>query len=141
MALAEKVGQFAEPGDILTLEGDLGAGKTCFTKGLAKGLGIKRTVKSPTFTIIKEYNGRIPLYHMDVYRVEDSAEELGLEEYFYGTGITVVEWASLIEEQLPEERLAIAIYHKGGDKRELRFIAKGHRYEQLSKEIATWARR
>lgn len=85
-------------GDV-PLEGDLGAGKTTFTKSLAKGLGIERNVNSPTFTIIKEYkSGRLPLYHMDVYRLGDEFEDLGFDEYFEGDGVTVVEWAHLIEE-------------------------------------------
>ena len=86
-----------QPGDVITLEGDLGAGKTAFTKGLALGLGVQRNVNSPTFTIIKEYQGTMPLYHMDVYRLEDSYEDLGFDEYFEGNGVTVVEWAHLIE--------------------------------------------
>ena len=123
------------PGDVITLEGDLGAGKTAFTKGLALGLDIHRNVNSPTFTIIKEYRGTMPLYHMDVYRLEDSYEDLGFEEYFEGNGVTVVEWAHLIEEQLPEECLNIFIYHKGNDSREFIFKPIGKRYENLCKEI------
>ena len=92
------------------LEGDLGAGKTAFTKGLAKGLGVTRMVNSPTFTIIKEYMGSLPLYHMDVYRVSESEEDLGFDEYFEGDGVTVVEWAHLIKDHLPEEILTIYIY-------------------------------
>lgn len=99
MGFSEKLGSLLQPGDVLALEGDLGAGKTTFTKGLAKGLDIKRNVNSPTFTIIKEYHGRLPLYHMDVYRVEDSFEDLGFDEYFDGNGVTVVEWAHLVKEQ------------------------------------------
>lgn len=132
---AEKLGGFIKPGDVLALEGDLGAGKTTFTKGLAKGLEIKRNVNSPTFTIIKEYQGRLPLYHMDVYRVEDSLEDLGFDEYFEGDGVTVVEWAHLIDEQLPEERLTIFIYHDGDQKRRMVLEPKGKRYQQLCKEI------
>ena len=101
-------------GDVIALEGDLGAGKTAFTKGLAKGLGVTRTVNSPTFTIIKEYQGRLPLYHMDVYRVSESEEDLGFDEYFDGDGVTVIEWAHLIKEQLPEEILVIHIYRNRG---------------------------
>ena len=123
------------PGDVITLEGDLGAGKTAFTKGLALGLDIQRNVNSPTFTIIKEYQGTMPLYHMDVYRLEDSYEDLGFDEYFEGNGVTVVEWAHLIQEQLPEERLNIFIYHKGNDSREFIFKPNGKRYENLCKEI------
>src|SRR5690625_4876725 len=96
-------------GDVITLEGDLGAGKTTFTKGLAEGLEIKRAVTSPTFTIIKEYLGKLPLYHMDAYRLEHSDEDIGFDEYFYGDGISVVEWASFIEGYLPENRLKINI--------------------------------
>ena len=120
---------------MITLEGDLGAGKTAFTKGLALGLGIQKNVNSPTFTIIKEYQGSIPLYHMDVYRLEDSYEDLGFEEYFNGNGVTVIEWAHLIEEQLPIERLNIFIYHQGNDSRKIVVKPAGERYEQLCKEI------
>ncbi|AIM16790.1 MULTISPECIES: tRNA (adenosine(37)-N6)-threonylcarbamoyltransferase complex ATPase subunit type 1 TsaE [Neobacillus] len=132
---AEKLARFLKPGDVIALEGDLGAGKTTFTKGLAKGLEIKRTVNSPTFTIIKEYRGRLPLYHMDVYRVADSMEDLGFDEYFEGDGVTVVEWAHLIEEQLPEELLTIFIYRVEEDNRRLVLEPKGERYQQLCKEI------
>lgn len=107
--LAEKLAVLLKPGDVVTLEGDLGAGKTAFTKGVANGLGVKRTVSSPTFTIIKEYEGELPLYHMDVYRLEHSEEDIGFDEYFNGEGISVVEWAQFIEEYLPQERLNIHI--------------------------------
>src|SRR5919206_4841823 len=116
---AEKLGTYLQPGDVIALEGDLGAGKTTFTKGLAKGLEVKKTVNSPTFTIIKEYRGRLPLYHMDVYRVADAYEDLGFDEYFEGDGVTVVEWAHLIEEQLPSEHLTIFLYHQGQDQRKI----------------------
>ncbi|RXJ01326.1 tRNA (adenosine(37)-N6)-threonylcarbamoyltransferase complex ATPase subunit type 1 TsaE [Anaerobacillus alkaliphilus] len=137
MELAERLGQFLEAGSVITLEGDLGAGKTHFTKGLAKGLGVKRNVNSPTFTIIKEYQGRMPLYHMDVYRVCEADEDLGFDEYFYGEGVTVVEWASLIKEQLPKERLDIEIYHAGDDRREIVLKPLGERYILLCKELQT----
>lgn len=132
---AKKLASFLQPGDVITLEGDLGAGKTSFTKGLALGLGINKNVNSPTFTIIKEYQGNMPLYHMDVYRLEDSYEDLGFEEYFFGNGVTVVEWAHLIEDQLPPERLSIYIYHRGNDSRQLVIQPLGDRYEQLCEEI------
>ncbi|NRD77619.1 tRNA (adenosine(37)-N6)-threonylcarbamoyltransferase complex ATPase subunit type 1 TsaE [Bacillus sp. BRMEA1] len=132
---AQKLAAHLRPGDVLALEGDLGAGKTTFTKGLAKGLDIKKTVNSPTFTIIKEYQGRMPLYHMDVYRLEDAYEDLGFEEYFEGEGVTVVEWAHLIEEQLPSERLTIYLHHEEQDQRKITLLPKGQRYEQLCKEI------
>ncbi|MDN3019398.1 tRNA (adenosine(37)-N6)-threonylcarbamoyltransferase complex ATPase subunit type 1 TsaE [Paenibacillus sp. BSR1-1] len=132
---AERLASFLQPGDVIALEGDLGAGKTTFTKGLAKGLDIKKTVNSPTFTIIKEYNGNLPLYHMDVYRVADAYEDLGFDEYFEGDGVTVVEWAHLIEEQLPSDLLTIYLYHEEQDKRKIVLKPKGKRYEQLCKEI------
>ncbi|MGX6446222.1 tRNA (adenosine(37)-N6)-threonylcarbamoyltransferase complex ATPase subunit type 1 TsaE [Neobacillus sp. K501] len=132
---AARLARFLQPGDVLALEGDLGAGKTTFTKGLAKGLDIKKIVNSPTFTIIKEYRGRLPLYHMDVYRVADAFEDLGFDEYFEGDGVTVVEWAHLIEEQLPAEMLTIYLYHEEHDKRRMVLVPKGKRYEQLCKEI------
>lgn len=125
----------AEPKDVLILEGDLGAGKTTFTKGLAKGLGIKRVVNSPTFNIIKEYQGNLPLYHMDVYRLEESEEDLGFDEYFYGDGVTVVEWAHLIASHLPPSLLKVSIYHEGEEKRRLVFEPKGERYIQLCEEL------
>ncbi|MQR93647.1 tRNA (adenosine(37)-N6)-threonylcarbamoyltransferase complex ATPase subunit type 1 TsaE [Fictibacillus phosphorivorans] len=135
MSFAEKLGSLLQKGDVLTLAGDLGAGKTTFTKGLAKGLGVTRTVNSPTFTIIKEYSGRLPLYHMDVYRLEDSDEDLGFEEYFSGDGVCVVEWAVFIEDYLPEERLELVISHKGDDEREIQLRPIGSRYEERVKEI------
>jgi tRNA threonylcarbamoyladenosine biosynthesis protein TsaE len=134
-ALAHRIGQLLIAGDILLLEGDLGAGKTTFTKGLAEGLGVNRTVSSPTFTIIKEYVGRIPLYHMDVYRVQDEFEDLGFDEYFHGLGVTVVEWAHLIQEQLPMEYALIRITREDDLKRKIVYQAVGKRYEQLGKEL------
>jgi tRNA threonylcarbamoyladenosine biosynthesis protein TsaE len=132
---AKELAKKLHPGDVIALEGDLGAGKTTFTKGLASGLGIKRTVNSPTFTIIKEYQGRIPLYHMDVYRVEDSYEDLGFDEYFEGDGVAVIEWAHLIKEQLPDSLLTIYLFHEDDHSRRIVFEPKGARYEELCKEI------
>lgn len=135
LAFAKQLAERLQPGDVIALEGDLGAGKTTFTKGLAEGLGISKTVNSPTFTIIKEYHGRLPLYHMDVYRVEDSFEDLGFDEYFEGKGITVVEWAHLIKEQLPENLLTIYLYHQDAQSRKIKLEPQGTRYEELCKEI------
>jgi tRNA threonylcarbamoyladenosine biosynthesis protein TsaE len=134
---AEKLAARLEPGAVLTLEGDLGAGKTTFTKGLAKGLGVTKTVNSPTFTIIKEYRGRLPLYHMDVYRLDDSFEDLGFDEYFEGEGVTVVEWAHLIQDQLPKELLSLSIYREGDSRRRIVFKPYGDRYSELCKEIVS----
>lgn len=134
---AEKLAERLQPNDVLTLEGDLGAGKTTFTKGLAKGLGIKRVVNSPTFTIIKEYAGRLPLYHMDVYRLEESDEDLGFDEYFEGDGVTVVEWAQFISDQLPNDYLSMTIKRVDETKREIILTPHGQRYETLCKELTT----
>ena len=111
-ALGEKIGKEAVPGQVYTLLGDLGVGKTLFTQGVAKGLGITEAICSPTFTIVQEYDeGRMPFYHFDVYRVADIEEmdEIGYEDYFYGEGISFVEWANLIEEIIPKDRIEITI--------------------------------
>lgn len=134
-SFAERLAHLLEPGTVLLLEGDLGAGKTTFTQGLAKGLGVKRNVNSPTFTIIKEYKGRLPLYHMDVYRLTDAEEDLGFDEYFYGDGVCVVEWAHLIEQQLPDQYLKVIISRKGSDEREISLEPKGDRYVRMSEEL------
>ncbi|WP_261134598.1 tRNA (adenosine(37)-N6)-threonylcarbamoyltransferase complex ATPase subunit type 1 TsaE [Bacillus sp. Marseille-Q3570] len=135
MQFGARLADFLKPGDVITLEGDLGAGKTTLTKGLAKGLHIKRVVKSPTFTIIREYKGRLPLYHMDVYRLEDSDEDLGFDEYFEGEGVTVVEWAHLIEDFLPDDRLGITIRRVGDDERELTIEPTGERSNSVCEEL------
>ena len=134
-ALAQKLAEIVEPQDTITLEGDLGAGKTTFTQAFAKGLGITRTVNSPTFTIMKQYNGRLPLNHLDVYRLEDSDEDLGWDEIFYGEAVTVVEWAHLIERDLPGERLAIEIRRVDENARVITLIPFGKRYELLCEEL------
>lgn len=109
--LGERLGEMLERGDVLCLSGDLGAGKTTLTKSIAQGLGVEDYVTSPSYTIVNEYEGRLPLYHFDVYRINDIEEmyELGYEDYFYGTGVCVVEWAGMIEELLPEKRIWIEI--------------------------------
>lgn len=111
-ALGEKIGKEAVPGQVYTLLGDLGVGKTVFTQGVAKGLGITEPICSPTFTIVQVYEeGRMPFYHFDVYRIGDIEEmdEIGYEDYFYGEGISFVEWANLIEEIIPKDRIQITI--------------------------------
>lgn len=134
-ALAMRLAELVEPQYTITLEGDLGAGKTTFTQSFAKGLGVKRTVNSPTFTIMKQYAGRIPLNHLDVYRLEDSDEDLGWEEIFYGDAVTVVEWAHLIQEDLPEERLAIEITRIDETKRKFVLKPIGEKYVRLCEEL------
>ncbi|MCF6093740.1 tRNA (adenosine(37)-N6)-threonylcarbamoyltransferase complex ATPase subunit type 1 TsaE [Microaerobacter geothermalis] len=133
--LAERLASYLQSGDVITLEGDLGAGKTCFTQGIARGLDIKDVVNSPTFTLIKEYQGKLPLYHMDVYRLENTLDDLGFDEYFYGDGVSVIEWASFIEDLVPQERLEVSIRHLGENMRKIIFTPKGERYIQLLKEL------
>ncbi len=121
----EKLGEKASPGQVYTLVGDLGIGKTVFTQGVAAGLGITEAINSPTFTIIQEYEtGSIPLYHFDVYRIGDieEMEEIGYDDYFFGKGICLIEWADLIREILPEQVIRITIekdLEKGFDYRKI----------------------
>lgn len=135
--LAEKLTRLLQPGDVITLAGDLGVGKTTFVKGIARGLGVKRTVNSPTFTIIKEYKGKVPLYHMDVYRLEDSDEDIGISEYFNSEGISVVEWAHFIADDLPEEYLDIHMTYIDEHRRHLIFTPKGTHFEQVVANLLT----
>ena len=123
--LGRKLGEHASSGDVYTLIGDLGVGKTVFTQGIAEGLGIKETVNSPTFTILQVYEGgRLPFYHFDVYRIGDIEEmdEIGYEEYFYGNGMCMIEWGNLLTEILPKNRKDITIekdLEKGFDYRKI----------------------
>ena len=126
--LGYELGQHAKPGQVFTLVGDLGVGKTVFTKGLAAGLGITEPVSSPTFTIVQVYDeGRLPFYHFDVYRIGDieEMEEIGYDDYFFGQGICLIEWADLIEEILPEKLIKVTIekdLEKGFDYRRITVI-------------------
>ena len=124
-ALGRQIGKEAKPGDVYTLIGDLGVGKTVFTQGLAEGLGITEPVNSPTFTILQIYEeGRLPFYHFDVYRIGDISEmdEIGYEDCFYGDGVSLIEWADLIEEILPEKYRRITI---------LKDLDKGFDYRKI----------
>ena len=135
--LGEIMGSLAEPGDVYCLTGDLGSGKTVFARGVAIGLGISGRVASPTFTLINEHQGRIPFYHMDVYRLagpEDLAD-LGYEEYFYGNGATLVEWAGIVGPLLPPERLDVKIVRVDEDCRLITFTPHGERYRRLVEEM------
>ena len=138
IALGKKISKQLVAGDVLVLDGDLGAGKTTFTKGLAAGLEIPDIIKSPTFTIIHEYqDGRLPLYHMDAYRLENGgAEDLGLEEYFDGDGVSVVEWAEFVEDELPADFLAIHFKRTDDDNtRVLEFEPHGQHFDQIVKSV------
>lgn len=136
--LAKVIGEVALPGDNLVLTGDLGAGKTTLTKGIARGLGIEQMIKSPTYTIIREYDqGRLPLYHMDIYRVAASSADLGLDEYFEGEGLSVIEWGNLLEEALPEDYLEL-ILEKSDTDLEYRYVklqAYGEQSEAFKQRI------
>ena len=133
--VGRKIGMNAKPGQIYTLTGDLGVGKTVFTQGVAAGLGITEPVNSPTFTIIQEYeNGRLPFYHFDVYRIGDleEMEEIGYDDYFFGQGICLIEWAELIEEILPEKRIEVTIekdLEKGFEYRKITIEERGEEAE------------
>lgn len=124
-ALGKKIGEQAEPGQVFTLIGDLGVGKTAFTKGMAEGLGIDEPISSPTFTIVQVYDsGRLPFYHFDVYRIGDieEMEEIGFDDYVYSKGVSMIEWANLIEEILPPSYQRILIekdMEKGFDYRKI----------------------
>lgn len=124
------------PNMVICLEGDLGSGKTVFTKGFARALGIEEAITSPTFNIIKEYpNGELPLYHMDVYRLDGKVDELGIEEYYTKGGITIIEWADMIEDYLPEERLDIRIKVLDEDVRVLILTPHGRKYEDVCEAV------
>jgi|SRR5690554_5482880 len=128
--LGYEIGKLLFPGSVVSLTGDLGVGKTTFTKGIAKALNIKQVVNSPTFTIIKEYEGDLNLYHMDVYRISDK-EDLGFDEYFFNDGITVIEWAENIKSLLPYERLNIVLKKISENKRIIEINPLGNKYEYL----------
>ncbi|HWR61486.1 MAG TPA: tRNA (adenosine(37)-N6)-threonylcarbamoyltransferase complex ATPase subunit type 1 TsaE [Clostridia bacterium] len=134
--IGEQLGRLLNTGNIICLSGDLGAGKTAFTKGIARGLGVEDYVTSPTYTIINEYQGRLPLYHFDVYRLNDVEEmyELGYEEYFFGDGVVVLEWADAVRDIIPKERLWITILNtRGDDFREIIMEPTGEAYDNMLK--------
>ncbi len=145
IAFASILGSKLKGGEVIALEGELGAGKTLFVKGLAQGLGVEEPVTSPTFTLIHQYQGKIPLSHFDVYRLPspESLEELGFEEFFYGSGVTAVEWSDLIRSYLPQDYLLISIrriYHPDkGEGRSIRLEPHGAAIEALVKEMKEYA--
>ncbi|MBM7615419.1 tRNA (adenosine(37)-N6)-threonylcarbamoyltransferase complex ATPase subunit type 1 TsaE [Alkaliphilus hydrothermalis] len=136
--IAKKLAELVKGGDVICLSGDLGAGKTTFTQAFAKGLNIEEPVTSPTFTILHEYHeGRIPLYHFDVYRIKHpmEMEDLGYEEYFFGNGVCVIEWATLIEEILPSDFLWIDLTVEGPQERKLCLKSTNEYYEKIVEEL------
>lgn len=131
----EKLAKHLFPNAIITLDGDLGVGKTTFTKGIGKGLGVQKIINSPTFTIVKEYQGKWPLYHFDAYRLEGQDDELGFEEMFEAGGICVIEWPEYIQDILPVEKLEIHMIKNKDQTRSLQFFPHGEKYQQLLKEM------
>ncbi len=136
MELAQNIESEKFPNMVICLDGELGSGKTVFTKGIANALGINEVITSPTFTIIKEYlYGEMPLYHMDVYRLDGSDDTIGIEEYFTKGGIVVIEWADIINDILPENRLDIKIKVTDEDKRIFIITPHGKEYEDLCEAV------
>lgn len=137
--IGEKLGKLLKSGDIVLLSGDLGTGKTVLTKGIAKGMEIDDYITSPTFMLVNEHIGRIPLYHFDVYRITDYTElyDIGYEEYFFGEGVCVIEWPERIEPLIPVERLSIRI-DRGceDDERIIRLESFGEHYDEILKEMS-----
>lgn len=130
-----KLGKELQPNMVITLEGDLGAGKTTMTKGIAKGLEIEDVVNSPTFTIMKIYQGRLTLYHLDVYRLNNDSGDEYLEEYFYMGGVSVIEWANNMSDIIPEDRLEINVYNIDEHTREIELTARSEKYIKLIESV------
>ncbi|WP_258358643.1 tRNA (adenosine(37)-N6)-threonylcarbamoyltransferase complex ATPase subunit type 1 TsaE [Moorella sulfitireducens (nom. illeg.)] len=135
--LGRILGRLLGPGDVVILTGELGAGKTTLAQGLARGLGVTGRVTSPTFTLIQEHQGRLPFYHIDIYRLDDpgAAVELGLEEYLYGRGVTVIEWGERLGELLPPEYLEVCLEYDPRSGRRAILKARGERYDRILEEL------
>ncbi len=126
-----------KPGDVILLIGELGAGKTCFVQGLARGLGVEENISSPSFVLLRQYNGRLPLYHVDLYRLEKLPEiaDLGLDDYFYSEGVSVIEWANRALELLPAEHLLIELKIVSARQRRIALTPEGVRYTELVTQL------
>ena len=139
MSWGKNLGKLIQGGEIIGLVGELGAGKTCFVRGFAEGVEVGKDawVRSPTFTLINEYNGRLPVYHIDLYRVGERAQQdgLNLREYLYGDGVSLIEWFEYLPADEVDEFLQINLAHLGGARRQLTFVARGARYEKLMKNL------
>ena len=137
--LGRNLGKLVQGGEIVGLVGELGAGKTCFVRGFAQGIEVSADawVRSPTFTLINEYSGRLPVYHIDLYRVgkQEELETLNLREYLYGDGVSLIEWFEFLPAHEVDEYLELRLAHGGGNRRELTFLAHGQRYERLLEEL------
>lgn len=134
ITIGEQIGKKLIAGDVLVLTGDLGAGKTTLTKGIAKSLGISQMIKSPTYTIVREYEGRLPLYHLDVYRIGDDPDSIDLDDFLYGAGVTVIEWGKLLSPDLLDDYLEVFI-ERDIDGRQVRFDAHGTRSRELLEDL------
>jgi tRNA threonylcarbamoyladenosine biosynthesis protein TsaE len=132
-----KLGELAAPGDVILLVGPLGVGKTCLTQGIARGLGIREYTASPSFVLVREYQGKLPLYHVDLYRLDrvEEVAQLGLDDYLYGEGVCVLEWADKGLSVLPEEHLLVEMQIVSPLKRRLTFIPEGTRYSEMLKKL------
>lgn len=135
--LGRELGKLAQSGDVILLVGNLGAGKTCLTQGIAWGLDIDGYARSPSFVVVNEYRGRLPMFHIDLYRLDSIAEvaDLGLDDYLYGRGLCVVEWADKALELLPPQNLLIEIDFVSDNERRLELTAHGNRYKEMLSEI------
>ncbi len=135
--LGEQLGKLSQPGDVFLLVGGLGAGKTCLTQGIAWGLGIEGYAASPSFVLVNQYRGRLPLYHIDLYRLDTIGEvaDLGLDDYLYGNGICVVEWAEKATELLPGDNLTIEMSFLSDTSRAIAFLPHGSRYAELVSQL------
>lgn len=140
MRFGEKLGMLLTPGDVIALVGELGAGKTTLVKGIAMGLGVadRRAVKSPTFALVQKYEGRIPIYHFDAYRLEDTQEmlDIGSDEMIYGNGVAIVEWADKVSGCLPKEYLKITLTAISESERNMEICGYGRRYEEMINSLS-----
>jgi tRNA threonylcarbamoyladenosine biosynthesis protein TsaE len=136
--LGRIIGELARPGDVILLCGPLGAGKTCLTQGLAQGMGVNESAASPSYVLMRELSGRLPLYHMDLYRLEfEEIDELGLDDYLYGLGVCVIEWAEKAGALIPSEHLLVTLGYAGESQRNIDIVPGGVRYEPMARNIAT----
>ena len=135
IALGKRIGKLASPGDVIALIGDLGSGKTTITKGLASGAGVenRNSISSPSFVLIKEYHGRMPVYHMDIYRLDKRSviDSFGYEEYIYGDGLAIIEWADKVKDILPAAFLKVELEVAGKDKRIIKLVPHGARFKKI----------
>ncbi|MBM4406887.1 MAG: tRNA (adenosine(37)-N6)-threonylcarbamoyltransferase complex ATPase subunit type 1 TsaE [Chloroflexi bacterium] len=136
-AIAQRLGEACRGGEVFLLIGDLGAGKTCFTQGLAKGLGVEEYVHSPTFVLVAQYHGRLTVHHVDLYRIDSTPEavDLGLDDYFNSTAVTVIEWADKAPLAMPPDRLRVEMTDLGGTKRRITVTAQGGRSQRLLQAV------